>query len=83
MWREPTVTDNSGLFTVTSSHTPGFAFGIGTTTVMYSAVDASGNRNVFSFDVTVLGEYYSSGVFLVNEFEYIEFIVLPQLILQQ
>ena len=59
MWREPTVADNSGWFTVTSSHEPGFVFGIGTTTVMYSAVDASGNKNGISFDITVLGEYHT------------------------
>ena len=54
-WTEPNVTDNSGIYTVSSSHNPGFAFHIGTTTVTYSVVDASGNAASLEFDVTVIG----------------------------
>ena len=54
-WIEPIVTDNSGIFTVTSSHKPGSAFDVGTSTVTYTATDARGNKAVFTFNVTVKG----------------------------
>ncbi|MDD5151107.1 MAG: HYR domain-containing protein, partial [Flavobacterium sp.] len=56
-WTEPTATDNctsSGSLVWTKSHTPGSVFPIGTTTVTYTATDASNNiSDVCSFDVTV------------------------------
>ena len=51
-WIEPTATDNCSA-TVTSNYAPGATFPVGTTTVTYSAVDASGNTTNCSFDVTV------------------------------
>ena len=56
-WTEPTVTDNSGTFTVTSDYHSGDAFPIGTTVVTYSATDGSGNSNTMTFDITVRGNF--------------------------
>jgi hypothetical protein len=57
-WIEPTATDNctsAGNLVWTKSHTPGSVFAAGTTTVTYTATDASGNvSNTCSFDVTVI-----------------------------
>ena len=55
-WTEPEVHDNSGVYTVWSSHHPGDVFNVGTTLVTYSAMDSSGNENSISFNVTVKGE---------------------------
>ncbi len=56
-WTPPTGWDNcSGSVTISSSHTPPFAFAVGaTTTVTYTATDGSGNTASASFDVTVDG----------------------------
>jgi hypothetical protein len=51
-WTPPTISDNC-TFTSTSSHNPGDVFPLGTTTVVYSATDASGNVSDCSFDITV------------------------------
>lgn len=42
-WTAPTATDNCGPVNVTSTHTPGSSFPVGTTTVSYNAVDGRGN----------------------------------------
>ena len=55
-WTPPTVTDNSGSYTVTSSHSSGSSFSIGITTVTYSVVDAAGNIASYSFNITVVGK---------------------------
>lgn len=52
-WTIPTVTDNCPGVTMTSTHTPGTSFPIGSTTVNYTATDAYGNSSVCSFVVTV------------------------------
>lgn len=55
-WTPPTVTDNCGTtasISLTSTHTPGSTFPVGTTTVTYSATDSSGNVKTCSFTVTV------------------------------
>jgi hypothetical protein len=52
-WAEPTVTDNCGAVTVTSTHVSGQAFAPGATIVRYTAVDAKGNTALCSFTVTV------------------------------
>jgi len=45
-WTEPTASDNCpGPITWEKSHTPGFFFPVGTTTVTYRAVDASNNKS--------------------------------------
>ncbi len=42
-WTAPTATDNCGPVNVTSTHTPGTGFAVGSTTVTYNAVDGKGN----------------------------------------
>lgn len=60
MWMEPSVIDEEGLpITVSTNYQPGDLFPIGSTTVMYSFSDYSGNRAFCSFDVIVHGEYLS------------------------
>ena len=51
-WTAPTATDNCSV-TLSSNHNPGDFFAIGTTTVIYTATDGSGNSVSCSFDVTV------------------------------
>lgn len=52
-WTEPTATDNCTP-TVTSSHTNGATFPVGTTSVIYTVTDASGNTDTASFQITVI-----------------------------
>jgi hypothetical protein len=55
-WATPVPTDNctaSGSIVLTSSHTSGSTFALGTTTVTYTATDAAGNNSTCSFTVTV------------------------------
>ncbi|HRK29227.1 MAG TPA: HYR domain-containing protein, partial [Chitinophagales bacterium] len=52
-WANPTATDNCGLPTVTGTHTSGSPFGLGTTNVVFTATDVSGNTATCSFNVTV------------------------------
>ena len=52
-WIQPTASDNCPGVVFTSSHAPGSVFPLGTTTVTYTATDASGNTNTCSFNVTV------------------------------
>ena len=54
-WTEPTASDNSGFYTITSSHSSGASFSIGITTVTYTVVDSAGNTAAYSFNVTVTG----------------------------
>ncbi|MFM8513856.1 MAG: HYR domain-containing protein, partial [Bacteroidota bacterium] len=55
VWTLPTASDNCGVNSFTSSHTPDscYLFPQGVTTVTYTAVDPSGNTTVRSFTVTV------------------------------
>ena len=55
-WSEPTVNDNSGEVTLTSSHSSGDTFAIGTTTVTYTAVDPSSNTVTDTFTITINGK---------------------------
>ena len=57
-WTEPTATDNSGLQTLTSTHSPGSTFSIGVVTVQYRAVDPYGNNVIETFTVTINGMGY-------------------------
>lgn len=50
----PSFEDNSGVFTVAYSHVNGSFFGLGNTSVYYTATDGSGNATVDSFSVVVL-----------------------------
>ncbi|WP_242131768.1 LamG-like jellyroll fold domain-containing protein [Aestuariivivens marinum] len=51
-WTPPTASDNCSV-TLTSSHTPGDTFNVGTTTVTYTATDPAGNTDTCSFTVTI------------------------------
>ncbi|MCK7591835.1 HYR domain-containing protein, partial [Subsaxibacter sp. CAU 1640] len=51
-WTPPTASDNCSQ-TLTSSHSPGDTFALGTTTVTYTSTDAAGNLDTCSFDITV------------------------------
>jgi gliding motility-associated-like protein len=53
-WTEPTFTDLcSNPVSVSSTHSPGDTFQVGTTTIFYIGVDAVGNSAICSFDLTV------------------------------
>jgi gliding motility-associated-like protein len=53
-WNLPSFSDNcNSAILVKSTHSPGDEFTIGTTTVIYTAEDQSGNVTNCSFDVTV------------------------------
>ena len=56
-WTPPTATDNSGSYTLTSSHNSGDTFSLGATTVTYTAVDDAGNQATDSFMVTITGKH--------------------------
>ena len=49
----PTISDNCAGSTLASSHPSGSTFSVGTTTVTFTATDASGNQSTATFDVTV------------------------------
>jgi gliding motility-associated-like protein len=51
-WTPPTFTD-CGNATVTTSHMPGDEFATGSTSVTYTARDATGNVSSYTFNVTV------------------------------
>ncbi|XP_072013269.1 uncharacterized protein [Amphiura filiformis] len=54
-WIQPTATDNSGQFTISSNtHTSGDLFNTGSTVVTYVFTDASDNRATCSWTVTVI-----------------------------
>jgi VCBS repeat-containing protein len=52
-WPVPVATDNCPIVTLVSDYHSGDVFQVGTTTVHYTATDASGNTSGKSFDVTV------------------------------
>jgi Domain of unknown function DUF11/HYR domain/Secretion system C-terminal sorting domain len=52
-WTPPVATDNCGTPTVTSSHTSGNCFPVGTTTVTYIARDSAGNQAACRFRIIV------------------------------
>jgi len=54
-WAEPSAADGmSGVMSLTSTHSPGDSFPVGSTTVTYTALDGVGNMSWASFDVTVV-----------------------------
>lgn len=70
-WDEPIVSDNCGISTFSSSHTSGSFFGIGTTTVQYTATDVSGNQTLAEFQIAIVDDELPtltgvSGDILVN-----------------
>ncbi|MBP6312032.1 MAG: HYR domain-containing protein, partial [Flavobacteriales bacterium] len=52
-WTAPTFSDNCIGGSISSSHAPGSAFSVGTTSVTYTATDTYGNISTCSFDITV------------------------------
>jgi len=52
-WALPNISDNCGIASQSSSHSPGDFFPLGTTTVVYTATDNAGLTVICSFDVTV------------------------------
>ena len=55
-WIEPTVADNCSNVKLTSSHSPGEKFPVGTTQVSYLASDDFGNSQTCAFSIKVLSE---------------------------
>jgi hypothetical protein len=51
-WAEPTASDNCSV-SLTSNYGPGDNFPVGTTTVIYTATDGSGNTATSSFTITI------------------------------
>ena len=61
IWTEPYVTDNWPLdITITQDYSPGDNFGIGVTTVKYTAMDNAGNTENYSFNVIIQGTITAS-----------------------
>ncbi|MBL7964400.1 MAG: HYR domain-containing protein [Flavobacteriales bacterium] len=52
-WTAPTATDNCAVTSFTSTYAPGSFFAVGTTPVVYTALDAAGNSTTCGFSVTV------------------------------
>ena len=59
-WTPPTTTDNSGIVSLTSSHLPGYSFGIGSTAVIYTSTDSSLNTVTCTFNVDITGNPYKT-----------------------
>ncbi|XP_072025360.1 uncharacterized protein [Amphiura filiformis] len=57
-WTVPSVSDNSGSYTLSSNYNPGDNFSLGDTRVIYTATDSSGNSVEKSFVVTVAATNY-------------------------
>ncbi|XP_072175625.1 uncharacterized protein [Diadema setosum] len=52
-WTEPSASDDRENITLTSDSDPGVSFGIGTSTVTYTATDSAGQTVTCLFDVTI------------------------------
>jgi len=52
-WTAPTAADNCGIASFTSNYNSGDSFPVGTTTVVYTAVDVNGNTSSCSFDIII------------------------------
>ncbi len=61
IWTNPTATDNCGVIATFPNYTSGTAFGLGTTTVTYTALDAKNNAGLCSFTVTVTQQIIGGG----------------------
>ncbi len=55
-WTVPTPNDNCKPINLTSTHIPGTAFPVGTTTVTYTAKDGNNNSSTCSFTVTITAQ---------------------------
>ena len=56
-WKTVTTTDNSGFVSITTNFQSGDSFPIGSTDVLYTATDQSGNIATMCFTVTVEGNF--------------------------
>ena len=54
-WTEPSAVDETSAVTSTQTASPGDAFNLGTTQVVYTFSDASGNVAICSFTITLTG----------------------------
>ena len=54
-WTIPNAIDDCGLESFTSNYDSGDTFSLGTTTIIYTAVDSCGNESTCSFDIVVAG----------------------------
>ena len=55
-WTEPTAEDEDGVKSLGSNYVPGSRFPIGTTRVIYTAVDNNDQRTTCSFNIIVAGK---------------------------
>ncbi|XP_038051960.1 uncharacterized protein LOC119724809 isoform X2 [Patiria miniata] len=55
-WTPPTVTDNSGVVTLTPNKEPGSMFGAGESVIIYTGIDEAGNMESCNFTVNVTGD---------------------------
>ena len=65
-WTEPSAVDNSGIHSLTSSHSPGSLFPVGSTSVRYTATDPTGNVVVEEFYVLVIQRKYTNCLELIG-----------------
>jgi GEVED domain/Domain of unknown function DUF11/HYR domain len=66
-WTPPTATDNcSPTPSVSSNFSPPYCFGRNTTTVIYTATDAKGNKGTCSFDVNVTTDICEEALNSIN-----------------
>ncbi|MBL7817314.1 MAG: HYR domain-containing protein [Saprospiraceae bacterium] len=59
-WTTPTATDNCTTPSLTSTHTSGQSFPIGTTAVIYTAKDAKNNAATCSFNIIVTNNTFAA-----------------------
>ena len=62
-WTEPSGSDNSGSYTLSSNYASGSRFPLGVTQVTYTAIDPSGNTKVTSFTINVQGKLLRIALF--------------------
>ena len=80
-WTEPMASDNSGVQTLTSSHSSGSMFPVGSTSVVYTSTDPSGNTEMLTLVVIVKGKcivFYN--LHIVSDF-FVDLLVFPFVIL--
>ncbi len=65
-WNEPIRIDNCGIQTWGPDYPNGSAFGVGTTTVTYTAIDKCGNSSSASFDITVICQLSCTTAPIIN-----------------
>ncbi len=55
-WQPPSATDNCGQVSTESNFNPGNSFSVGTTEVIYTFTDSTGNSSICIFEVIVEGD---------------------------